>query len=442
MLRLLTRSVGRLGPGPTISNFRSALRFRSTSERKERKEPTPPKALRDLVSRDVARARRNAARGGTPWREMKDHDIARAGKVAQDEAARIKLAELHRKQSEDRLAEVLAAHRDTPPQPAESLPGIVSDLPPDVSLHQAHISEAVVAMRDALDDLDVHAFGCTWLGLMEARTYTALTDADWASLNWRLADGLRGSEQQQFRGELHGHLSGLVYRDPEVFQAVCHFVVEAAAHHHWESLLETLFELLRSNHAAISKMLFEAYKTRGIVVDGIDLSLANSQERADRLAARLKSEGMRPLILTYVAALTILDKFDESTSKTLLGLNHDGILRRFTRLNDLWQVQRRVLEGRHDTSTLVERFRNNCEKMTLIFYACHADAFVLHIYRLGMDSPGDTSALDHLYSRVLQASIGPNRYILPAVDAVRVGNDIVLPCIVWGELWSIVPILL
>ncbi|BEJ13183.1 hypothetical protein CspHIS471_0303570 [Cutaneotrichosporon sp. HIS471] len=411
MLRLLTRSVGRPAPVPITSFSRSALRFRSTSEWGERKEPTRPKAPRDPVSRDVARARQNAARGGTPWREMKDHDIARAGKVAQDEAARIKLAELHRKQSEDRLAEVLAAHRDTPPLSAESLPGIVSDLPPDVSLHQAHISEAVVAMRDALDDLDVHAFGCTWLGLMEARTYIALTDTDWASLNRRLADGLRGSEQQQFRGELHGHLSGLVYRDPEVFQAVCHFVVEAAAHHHWESLLETLFELLRSNYAAISMMLFEAYKARGIVVDGIDLSLANSQERADRLAARLKSEGMRPLILTYVAALTILDKFDESTSKTLLGLNHDGILRRFTRLNDLWQVQRRVLEGRHDTNIIMRMMEEDMpalyDTVPLLALETTSSCLAQNASKMPELAPGIQRYLDVLWQRML--SMGASR---------------------------------
>ncbi|GMK58163.1 hypothetical protein CspeluHIS016_0501950 [Cutaneotrichosporon spelunceum] len=290
---------------------------------------------------------------------MNDHDIARVGDVAQAEAARIKRAELHRKQSEDRLAEVLAAHRDTPPQKVDSSCGTAANLPPNASVGRPQLSEAVSAMRSALDNLDVHAFGWMWLSLMETKAYTALTNADWAAINRKLANGLRGSEQQLYQGKLHGHISELVYLDPEVFQAVCHFVVEAAAHHHWESLLQTQFELLRFNHAAFSKTVFEAYKARGIVVDGVDVSLESSKERAERLAARLKSEGMRPLILTYVAALTILDKFDESTSRTFMGLDTDGITRRYARQNDLWQIQRRVLEGRHDTKVLVHRFRDN-----------------------------------------------------------------------------------
>ncbi|CAK9783577.1 unnamed protein product [Cutaneotrichosporon oleaginosum] len=403
-----------------------AIRSWSTLPKAELEDHDSPPTPRDSVAHDVVRARRRAARGGTPWRDMNEHDYARAEKVAELQAARVKQAEMHFKEAADRLGEVLQAHRGTQP-----LPPAVSEDADALDLAQAEVREAVDDMCHDLDDLDLPRFALRWLTFMEAKCYSSLTEADWDALNQRLAASLRGTEQTQYRGVLHGHLADLVYGDPALFRAVCHFAVEAAARHCWQTLLEVLFELLRFEHAALAKILFEAYKARGIVVDGIDISLAPSQIRAERLASRLKSEGMRPLVLTYVAALTLLNRWDESTSSVFIGLDMDGVMRRFTRHMDQYQVQRRVPRLGGDPK-LLRRYRDNCDKLALIFYAWHADALNLHIHHLSVQSPGDTTALDKLYNDVLRASIGPNRFMIPAERPKRNASTVILPVMVWG----------
>lgn len=339
------------------------------------------------------------------------------------------------KEVDARLTEVLAAHRNTPPPAELSTEGPASLLPAS-PLSRAQIYEAVDDMRNALDDLDLHTFCHTWRGLMEAKAYTALTDEDWAVLNRGLATPLRGILEEQFQGQLHGRLAALVYSDPALFQAVCHFAVEAAAHHHWQSLLEVLFELLRFNHAPIAKILFEAYTARGIVVGGIDGSLATSAVRAERISSRFTSPGLRPLLLTYVAALTILDKFDHTIVATLIPIAPE-IWQGYTRRHDMWAVSGRLRWPLLNKWALIDRYQENCDKTLLIYSSLHPAAFGIHIYALTTVTPNDSSALDELYGRVLRASIGPDRVLVPTVDDVRSPTFAPLPITTWGERWFV-----
>jgi hypothetical protein len=219
---------------------------------------------------------------------------------------------------------------------------------------------------------------------------------------------------------------------------VCHFAVEAAARHHWQTLLEVQFELLRFDLAEIAKLLFQGFKARGIVVNNIDPSLASSRERSDRVAARLKSDGMLPLLTTYVAALTILDQFNMSTTSMFTGLQAEGVMRRFDRQIDIFELQRRVLDGHPRGAALAPRFRENCEKMALVFLASHADALKLHVHHLSVIGHFDTTKLDRLYDQVLKASIGPNRVLIPTVESLR-NNQVDLPLTVWGECYALRP---
>jgi hypothetical protein len=85
-----------------------------------------------------------------------------------------------------------------------------------------------------------------------------------------------------------------------------------------------------------------------------------------------------------------------------------------------------------------QRYHANCAKLFLFYRSRHSSAFATRLYGLSTSTGGATK-VDEEYDRVMEASIGPKRILIP-VELVDFPQGVAnLPLGIWGELLSSTP---
>lgn len=229
-------------------------------------------------------------------------------------------------------------------------------------------------------------------------------------------------------------LHAFYFKDPAGFDIMRHMAIEAAAYDKWEGLYEFLLELLAAGHPALASTIWKQFMKRAREVQGRNEEDLNSPIRAHRVAARLQGDGMLPLMLVQVAALTMLDAFDHTAVMsffcTSAGVRGDLIkwteLRAIShRLGGAWNPR---------NSDLFKRYRENIDLLTLCVMCYHPMALKARIDTLA--SAKDGRGVKLLYDRIMRASLGPRRLIVP-VTGDRFHYDVVpLPPSIWSKFMA------
>lgn len=306
--------------------------------------------------------------------------------------------------------------RVQPPPPTPHLVDApLTLLPPAATFDTLGLSKNTI---EAFRAGDLKSALDAWTGIMDAGTSSSVTLEEFHILSEELVNVLTGPSKVLLRK--------LVFNDAEGFQVMRHMAIEAAAHDKWNGLYEFLLQLLSAGQPTLASVAWKDFMKRARQVQGRDASDLTSRDRAARVAARLNGDGMLPLILVQVAALTMLNEFDHNAVmmffETTAGVRSDD----FRRL-DFLPIRRRI-DNPHVPKGMYTQFLKNLDALTLCVMCYHPVALKMRIESFSNHNQG---SLKHLYDRIMNASIGPGRLIVP-VAADKQHYDVVpLPPSVW-----------
>ncbi|KAK8853076.1 hypothetical protein IAR55_003777 [Kwoniella newhampshirensis] len=289
------------------------------------------------------------------------------------------------------------------------------DYPIDDHLHLLHLAMKSHKLDAAL---------ASWSSLIDLGATSRLAPSDFAGISTFFLDlfSRRGCP----------NLGKMAASHPEKFGILRGMVIESGARDHWQGLHTFMLKLVEAGRPADVVTIFTKCKERMRELQGIDAKNLVSWDREARLAARLKGEGLKSLMMVNVAALTLLEALDEHTLFGMLDTQAD--LRPNARFdfNAIHRIFRRFKDG----EALFERFQQNVDKLILALQCFHPNALVGRILMLGHSK--NAAGLSKLYNDVLSASIGPRAFIRPR-DLVELDvqgsayTNIPLPPIIWWQ---------
>ncbi|WWD19488.1 hypothetical protein CI109_103949 [Kwoniella shandongensis] len=285
------------------------------------------------------------------------------------------------------------------------------------------IDDHLHLFRQALENHNLDAVITTWSSLIDLGATSRLPTTDYAHISIFLVDVLsqRGSSS---------NLSKMATRDHERFGILRDIVIESAARNHWQGLHAFMLQLIEIGRPADVVSMFAKCKERMREIQGKDAKDLISWNREARLAARLEGEGMKPLIMINLAALTLLDAVDEHSLFGMLDSQAD--LRPTARFDftPIQRVFRRIKGG----EAMYVKYRQNVDKLILALQCFHPNALIGRISMLGHSREAD--GLVKLYKSILDASVGPGAFIrsrdLTEIDVQGDAyRNIPLPPIIW-----------
>lgn len=288
---------------------------------------------------------------------------------------------------------------------------------------QSAIDRHVDAMADFLEDGRLRGALRRWSRLMELNATTCVSDDEYAWMTGKLVLGLQGN--------MAGEAAALFYHEPVLFDALRHFVIEAATLNHWRGLHAFMLVLLRYALPQAAADAYEAYTRRARVVASIDVADLFSPERARRVAARLTGPGQLPLVVAQVAAFTMLEQFDQKHIMSLFNTTAN-LFSKSDLENAAWETQTKAFWGARNGRDLIERFRRNCDKLVVALYCYHPPAFTMHITSISQNGPSNQAAVNRIYELIMESSLGPDRFIIPTEGSQDL-EIVSLTYPVWGE---------
>lgn len=256
-------------------------------------------------------------------------------------------------------------------------------------------------LRSAFKEKNLGKLILAWGDLAQLQATNTCLDSDYAAIS-DVIDTALSNPRLQLR-KLHSAA-------PTQYMYLRHMAIEAAAHDKWQGLHRFQLELIAFGLPSEAAITFLEYKKRRRAVEGKeDSSGLSSHDREVRLATRLSGEGLRPLILVHIATLSMLDHFDNERVADLLDTTAD--LRPEALRSVSWTDLRKSLARAGGGEVVQKKFFHNLRRFELVILVHHADALDARV-RIWADE-GARQALFELYDRIMAASIGRDRLIVP-----------------------------
>ncbi|KAK4684422.1 hypothetical protein P7C73_g5757, partial [Tremellales sp. Uapishka_1] len=279
-------------------------------------------------------------------------------------------------------------------------------------------AKALNLLQEALGAFDGTKLVKAWSQLLDLRKTRDLNDAFYARIS-ELVVRLILFQQWQ--------IGKLAIDRPEVFGLLRDMSIEAASRDHYKGLHSFLLTLIRLGRPGLVDSAFQNYKERIRDVQGRDARDLHSLDRSKRLGARITGDGIRPLTLLQITALTMLDKFDGPAILSIADTQADFRQSAYLYTDDI----RKALGDDVRGVKVFDYVSKNIETYKLALECYHPVALENRI--AFYTEAGNIGKVENYYDRLMELSIGP-RKIIRATDLKLLSNHRDAEFVIYREI--------